>query len=282
MNRHTRTYILAMLFAGAASFALVGCTQNTAPTVPSAPPAKTSGASDAEHGHKQTTHGGIVVPIGSDSYHAEAVFEKGGVLRLYTLGKDEAKVMEVQSQALTAYVKLVGGTESESIILNSKPQPGDKEGMTTLFVGHLPKELAGKNVEVTIPRIQIGQEKFRIAFKSVQPGGDDHGMPASIADEEEKKVFLTPGGKYTASDIKANGNTVASIKFKGIKPVHDTNPKPGEILCPISMTKANPKFSWIIGGKTYQFCCLPCVQEFVILAKEKPDEVKNPEAYVKQ
>lgn len=281
MIRRSRAAIVAVLLSGAASVAIVGCNPKNAATPPSASTVKTTGSSDDEHGHKQTEHGGIVVPIGSDNYHAEAVFEKGGVLRLYTLGKDEAKVMEVQSQSLTVYVKLVGGSESESIILNPKPQPGDKEGMTTLFVGQLPKELAGKNVEVTIPSIQIGQERFRIAFKSVKSGGDDHEMPATLADEDEKKVFLTPGGKYTEADIKANGNTVASIKFKGIKPVHDTKPKPGEILCPISMTKASPKFTWVIGGKTYQFCCLPCVQEFVTLAKEKPDDLKNPEAYVK-
>ena len=44
-------------------------------------------------------------------------------------------------------------------------------------------------------------------------------------------------------------------------------------------TKANPKFPWIIDGKTYEFCCPPCVQEFVALAKEKPGEIKDPESY---
>ena len=285
MTRRTRYALLTAVFGVAAAVAVVGCSPSAAPTSPTTPPAKsagTPGGTDEEHGHKPSAHGGIVVPIGSDSYHAEAVFEKGGVLRLYTLGKDEAKVLEVQAQTLTAYAKPAGGAESESFVLSPRPQPGDKEGMTSLFVGQLPRELAGKSVEVTIPSIQIGGERFRLAFKSVPDTEAAHGMPDKLADEEEKKVFLTPGGKYTEADIRANGNTVASAKFKGIRPVHDTKPQPGDPLCPISMTKASPKFSWVVGGKTYQFCCLPCVEEFVSTAKEKPDEIKEPEEYRKQ
>ena len=91
---------------------------------------------DGEHGHKPSAHGGIVVPIGSDSYHAEAVFEKGGILRLYTLGQNDAVVLEVEAQPLTGYVKLEGGPESESFVLTPRPQSGDKQGMTSLFIGH--------------------------------------------------------------------------------------------------------------------------------------------------
>jgi TIGR03009 family protein len=36
----------------------------------------------------------------------------------------------------------------------------------------------------------------------------------------------------------------------------------------------------VIGGKTYEFCCPPCIDEFVILAKEDPDRLLPPEAYV--
>src|SRR5438105_4304603 len=44
-----------------------------------------------DHDHKPSAHGGLIVPIGRNNYHAEAVFEKDGVLKLYTLGADEAK-----------------------------------------------------------------------------------------------------------------------------------------------------------------------------------------------
>ena len=283
MVRLQRLVPFAATLAGVV-LVLAGCNNATTPSAPQPSKATAPGAavpttkSDGEHGHKPTAHGGIVVPIGSDSYHAEAVFEKGGVLRLFTLGANEAAVLEVEAQPLTGYVKAEGGTESESFVLAPKPQPGDKPGMTSLFVGHLPKDVAGKKVEVTIPSIRIGTERFRVAFKSV-PDAGEHGMPSKVADDDERKLYLTPGGKYTEADIKANGGVVASAKFKGLKAEHDLKPKAGEKICPVTLTKANPKFSWVIDGKTYEFCCPPCVDEFVALAKEKPDEIKPPEEY---
>lgn len=235
-----------------------------------------------EHGHKPGGHGGIIVEIGRDSYHAEAVFEKGATLRLYTLGKDEAKIQEVDSQVLTAYVKSEGGSESVSFQLQPVPQAGDADGKTSQFLGRLPKELAGQRLEVTIPSIRIAGERFRLGFASANEAHADADMPSGISAEEEKDLYLTPGGKYTEADIKANGNTTAAQKFKGIKSKHNAKPKPGDKICPISMTLANPKFTWVIGGKAYEFCCPPCVDEFVKTAKEHPEEVKDPKDYVKQ
>ena len=155
--------------------------------------------------------------------------------------------------------------------------------MTSQFLGHLPKELVGKKLEVTIPVIRVANDRFRIAFKSVpDAGADDHGMPAKVADDAERKLYLTPGGKYTEADVKANGNVTASQKFKGFKAEHDLKPKAGDKICPVTLTKANPKCFWVIGGKTYEFCCPPCVDEFVGLAKEKPDEIKDPGEYRKK
>src|SRR6516162_2412350 len=97
----------ALLVLTAASTAvLVGCSESkkdapasvNSDTTPSTQTAakKAGSEAEAEHAHKPGEHGGIIVEIGRDNYHAEAVFEKGGVLRLYTLGKDEAKVEEVE------------------------------------------------------------------------------------------------------------------------------------------------------------------------------------------
>ncbi len=238
-------------------------------------------ATPEEHAHKASVHGGIVVPIGRDNYHAEAVFEKDGVLRLYTLGNDEAKVIEVEAQPLSAYVKPDGGTEATSFVFKPEPQPGDAPGRTSQFLGKLPRDLWGKKVEVTIPTIRIGEERFRLGFKSAE---DAHAetMPSELGDEDERKLYLSPGGLYTEADITANGGMTASEKFRGRKPAHDLKPTAGDKICPITLTKANPQFSWTIGGKVYEFCCPPCVDEFVKLAKEKPQEVKDPETYRKK
>jgi hypothetical protein len=264
--------------------ALAGCGRRDGdPPAPDASVSSARKAADGEHGHKPSQHGGIIVSIGSDSYHAEAVFEKGGVLRLYMLGKDESKVLEVEAQPLTAHVKAEGDAEAESLPLLPDPTKEDAQGKTSRFVARLPAALAGKKLEVTVPSIRIAGERFRLAFKSAAEKDAGHdAMPAGVSGDDEKKLYLTPGGRYTADDIKANGGKPASEKFKGVRAVHDMKPKPGDKVCPITMTKANPKFGWVVGGKTYEFCCPPCIDEFLQQAKDKPDEIQEPEFYVKK
>ena len=106
--------------------------------------------------------------------------------------------------------------------------------------------------------------------------------PEKVADDEESKLYLTPGGIYTVADIEANGNRTASQKFKSLRAEHDLKPRSGDKICPITLTKASPKFSWIVGGKTYEFCCPPCVDEFVGLAKNEPGKILAPEEYRKK
>ena len=222
-----------------------------------------------------------MISLGRDSYHAEAVFEKGGVLRLYTLGKEESRVIDVEKQTLKGFVKAEGDAEAQEFALDAEPQDGDEEGRTSQFVGTLPKGLWGLNLEVTIPNIKISGERFRLGFKST-PEEHDEGMPNRVADDDERQLYLTPGGKYSEADIKANGGVTATAKFKGLKSSHDMFPKTGDKICPVTKTKANPKFTWVVDGKTYEFCCPPCVDEFVKTAKATPDEIKSPTDYVKR
>ncbi len=285
----------ALALAAAAVAYVAGCDGWRGPSSPSGekkeqesqPQPDAKSAKEGEHGHKPGGHGGNIIEIGRDKYHAEAVFEKGGGVRFYILGKDEAMVQEVEAQTLTAYVKPDGGTESTVMALQSKPQPGDTEGKTSLFVGQLPKDLQDRKVEITIPSMKIAGERFRVGFKNVAEAHEEgtahkeEPMPAKVANDDEKKLYLTPGGKYTEADIKANGNMTASQKFKSLKAEHDLKPKPGDKICPITLTKANPKFTWIIDGKTYEFCCPPCVDEFVSTSKENPKDIKEPGDYVK-
>lgn len=265
----------------------IGCGRSSSPSTPpvasaplSSPGPSTSNAED--HAHLPGAHGGIIVAIGRDSYHAEAVFEKGGTLRLHLLGQDEAKVEEVAWQTLTAYAKAEGETESTEFKLEPKPQPDDTHGKTSTFVGQLPAELVGKPVEVTIPSIRIGEDRFRLGFKSSEGPAHTEAMPDALAGDEARKLFLTPGGAYTEDDIAANGRQTAAQKFRAFVPTHDLFPKPGDKICPITLTKANPKCAWIVGGKAYEFCCPPCVEEFVKLAKSQPEKLQDPDQYVKR
>ena len=234
-----------------------------------------------EHGHKAAAHGGILVSLGRDSYHVEAVFEKGGLLRLYTLGKDESRVIDVDKQTLKGFAKVEGAGEAHQFQLEAEPIEGDAQGRTSQFIGTLPEDLQGQKLEVTVPNIVISGERFRLGFKST-PEQHNEGMPPKIADAEERQLYLTPGGAYTQDDIQANGNVTASVKFKGLASSHNMFPKTGDKICPVTQTLANPVFTWTIGGKPYEFCCPPCVDEFVKLAKTSPNEIKEPNDYIKK
>ncbi len=105
-------------------------------------------------------------------------------------------------------------------------------------------------------------------------------MPPALADDEERALFLSPQGKYTLADIAANGNVLPSEKFRGFRAQHDLQPLPGDQLCPITRTKANKDCQWIVAGETYEFCCPPCIAEFVRQAKEQPELVYPVDSYV--
>ena len=112
---------------------------------------------------------------------------------------------------------------------------------------------------------------------------DNHNeeMPAGVGADEESQLYLVPSGIYTQADIDANGGITANARYKGKMAKHDAMPKSGDLTCPITMTKANPNFTWIVAGKTYAFCCPPCIDEFVQMAKTNPSAIKNPEEYRK-
>jgi YHS domain-containing protein len=280
--------IRKLIFSGVAVAALslyAGCNRGS-PEPPSgagpvSAPKPVMQAATEDHHDQPGAHGGQLISLGADNYHAEAVFEKGGKLRLFILGKDESRVQEVEQQTITAQVRLESDYEAEPdpILLQSEPLAGDSQGKTSQFVGILPGHLRGKKVVVTFV-INIGGDRFRRSFASASLRHDD-GMPEPLSEEEERSLYLTPGGKYTEADIAANGHMTASEKFKGLRSSHNARTTTGDRICPISETKANPKFTWIVGGKTYEFCCPPCVDEFVKLAKEQPEQIKEPEAYRK-
>jgi hypothetical protein len=270
--------VLTLLSAGAVLAYVAGCSKG-----PDTPPAEKSeeATKDGEHAHKPGAHGGTIVQVGHDNYHAEPVFEKDGVVRLHLLGKNEADVQEAEARPLTAYVRPTDGKESTPFTLQPEPQADDAKGKASRFVGTLPKELWGRPVVVTVTSIKIDGQRFRFDFPSPEAVAHGDEMPPKVADDDERALYLTPGGLYTKADVEANGNVTASAKFKGLKPTHDDDPKRGDKICPISKTKANPKFTWTVGGKAYEFCCPPCVDEFVQKAKEHPEQVKDPSAYVK-
>lgn len=257
-----------------------GCGKN-----PSPPPAPiVTGEPPADnHDHdwqRPGSHDGLIVKISPNRYHAEVIFEKGGTVRLFPLGADWRESLAIDSQTLNLFAKPEGETGSSSLALAPSPQAGDPQGKTTQFVGKLPAELADRPVEVS-GSILIQGERLRLAFTS-HPHHDEEAMPAQRPDAEAQKLYLTPGGIYTEDDIRANGRQTAAQKYASFKATHDSHPVAGDRLCPVTQTKANPQCSWIIGGKTYTFCCPPCIDEFLDQAKKNPATIREPAAYLKK
>ncbi len=244
---------------------------------------------DSDHGHVPGSHGGQIVSLGRDSYHLEAVFEAGGRVRLYTMGADETRVIDIPEQTLAAYAKRADSAAAHKFEIVPDRQPGDAEGRTSSFLGTLPAEVLGPDstsdgVTITLSNVTIDGERFRATFESSDADHDagEHGqMPEKVSDDKERDLYLTPGGIYTQADIEANGSMTATERFRGIRSQHDLKPVPGDRICPVTLTKANPSFSWTIGGQEYLFCCPPCVDEFLRQAKEDPESILPPESYVK-
>ncbi|HUG93889.1 MAG TPA: cytochrome c oxidase assembly protein [Planctomycetaceae bacterium] len=262
-----RTVFLAAAFAP-----LSGCGR------PSPAPANDAAAG---HGHRAGAHGGFVAAVGDAHYHVELVIERDGTLRLYTLGADESQVIDVMSQTLNSYVRISGESRSMPVPLKPAPQDGDAPGRTSQFIGRIADEFAGQPLDVTVPSLRIGSERFRAAFH-VPARVEQPAMPAKVVDADERALYLVAGGRYTEADIDANGRATASEKFSGFQARHDPHPRAGERICPVTRTKGNPLCTWIIGGETYEFCCPPCIDEFVRLAKEQPDRLGMPGDYVQQ
>ena len=234
---------------------------------------------DAQHLHRAGSWGGVLSSLDQDQYHVEAVVEASGLLSVFVLGSDETRLQEVPDQVLTAYVKSPGLEASTAIVLQPDPLPGDASGMTTRFSGNLPQRLRSRAMYVVMPGLQIDTERFAVRF--FLPESEPPPMPSPVSDNEAKELYLTAGGAYTEQDVIANGRTTAAQKYQGFRAAHDPNPEPGARVCPISDTKAHPQCQWIIAGETYYFCCPPCIDEFLVLAKESPEQILAADRYRK-
>jgi len=237
------------------------------------------------HAHGTTDRGlgghNHVVSLGNDEYHVEVVLAADGRLHLFTLGADETRVQTVAAESLPALVKGVGDPVAVDVAFAPFPQAGDPPGTTSRFIAAVPSKVTARPLELTVPSLTIEQGRFRFTM-TVGPADHAPEMPAKVTDDDERRLYLTPGGAYTADDIAANGRQTASEKFKGFRAKHDSHPKAGDRICPVTDTKAHEGCSWVVGGKAYQFCCPPCVDEFVKQAKERPATIRPPEDYIQK
>ncbi len=277
-----------------------GCNRYRQPNQGEALASAVTAQSDDEHLHRGAAAVGIIATLGNDEYHAEAMILQNNQLAIYLLAADETRIQEVDEQVLTGYLKtcLSHATqdhepscgETAVILLRPDPLPGDSPGMTSRFVGELAARLneqtqvAQQAMYLTLPGLRIQGERYvaRFHFPATMPTDTPMAMPVAVGDDQARELYLTAGGLYSESDIAANGAVTAGEKYRDFRAQHDANPPPGAKICPITQTKANAQCSWIIGGESYEFCCPPCIDEFLEIAKSNPEEIQPADSYRKR
>jgi hypothetical protein len=226
------------------------------------------------HAHPPGPHGGTVVALRGEGghYHAEGVVDGDGVLTVYTLAEDPGRPEQVEAQLLSARVRPEGAAEERTVEMMPLPRLSDDEGKTSRFAALLPDDLHQSKLSVSVAEIVVAGARFSLDL--VVDGTAAH------PDRDGDDLFVTPRGKYTDEDIRANGRRTAAGKYAGFTTSHELRPRPGEMSCPVSRARASAVCTWVVAGRTYEFCCPPCIAEFLHRAKEQPQSVKEPEAYV--
>jgi YHS domain-containing protein len=286
----TKLFALGLLSASL----IAGCEKPSDATKSGGKSTKAAATKPDHDDHGDGPHGGTVIEFGS--FHGEfCVDHPKKQATVYILEEN------VKDDAPLAVEKLLLSIKNPQfqVDLKADPQPSDPKGKSSRFVATHENFGKEQEFEGTVSGVIDGkpylgdfQEKAHSEHKDpkkpvdkskAQAEKDPHGRPIVPVDNSaEAQLYLKPAGGYTEADIKANGNTTVSKKYPALKVAHDLKPKVGDKLCPVTLTKANAELKWIIGGKTYEFCCPPCVEEFVTLAKTKPGEVKEPNEYIKK
>lgn len=236
--------------------------------------AKKEGKDEHEHG-ETGPHGGPLAEW-DNVYHAEFTADHGAKQAIVYIHDDKAKkAPQVEASRFTKVRLTITSVKPPIVIeLTHDAKKSGPDGIA--FVG-THDELAkttGFKGNLSGLRDEKSKDEKRYSNDFEYEG---------VKDSKDKAVNLAlkPGGIYTAADIKANGNTTPAEKYKGKKLGHgEDDPKPGDKICPISKSKANPDCVWIIQGQTYEFCCLPCVDQFIRLAHNNPAKVKDAKEYV--
>lgn len=230
------------------------------------------------HEHPSGPHGGAVVAIDKDNrFHAEAVFEPDGLVRLYTYGRELTEARPVVACTVCAAVRAHDGTDEYAVMLRPEPQGTDPPGMASRFAGRLPPDMWRGHLRLVVWSLAVDGDRFLFEIDAANAPPDPTATDRAAA--AEAALYSNTGGKYHEEDVRANGSVPASRRYLGERPAHNDKPTAGERVCPVSRSRADARFVWVVGGLEYRFCCPPCIDEFVKAAKERPDEVRHPDFY---
>jgi hypothetical protein len=142
---------------------------------------KAAGTSDhVPHDHSAGPHGGAIVELGDDEYHAEVVVDgKTHTLAVYMFGSDAKTVTPIAATEV-----IVVTEDDKSLSLKATPQDGDGEGKSSKF------ELADEATVKPIAEAGFlhGDLKLEIDGKPYHGAIDSHFDGSSHDDHADKKT----------------------------------------------------------------------------------------------
>ena len=152
---------LVVALACCVPLSLVGCNGGSATTEPKAD----SHDHDHDHGHDHAhdhshagPHGGHVVEIGDEEYHAEWTHDDSGKVTVYFLDASMKKDVPVESEAVTIKVK-IGENEKEYTLESESPSKfsvvdqtlvGNLEALSEAVTATLSVDINGKHFDAPI------------------------------------------------------------------------------------------------------------------------------------
>lgn len=122
-----------------------------------------AGHDHADHAHPtEGTHGGALIELGNEEYHAELIHdEKGGSVTIYLLDAHAEKAVPIDATELTINLKHDG--MGEQFKLAAAPDAGDPEGKSSKFVSteaELAEDLDHEGAEAQLV-VTIEGKQFR-------------------------------------------------------------------------------------------------------------------------
>lgn len=115
----------------------VGCRQDAGPPPGAAPPAQDNHGHDHAHHEHPTTgpHGGELIELGSDDYHAELVHdEQGGTVTIYILDAHAEQSVPIDATVVT--INLIRDGQAAQFTLAATPEAGNPSGKSSRFVSN--------------------------------------------------------------------------------------------------------------------------------------------------
>jgi hypothetical protein len=159
----------SILLTLAATVLVLGC---TGPAPPAAPGAGTTNGGGHTHTH-DGPHGGHVMVLGKEEYHAEWTHEEGGKVTFYILDADAAKEVPIAAEEITIDAKIGNNPPATYKLTAVNPQDGKAAAfeLTSPDLETVLEQLKAPNVTCTL-HVNVNGKQFDQEIKEEEHTAD--------------------------------------------------------------------------------------------------------------